>query len=71
MKIVKSKLLNLLCKKESPVKKIMQKDPKFLDSSQPTKYLSKAFLRHDFVIITDEKSVYISKCEDLTDLLSI
>lgn len=71
LKIVKSKLMNMLCNKDSPIRKIMQKDYKSLNSTQPTKYLSKAFLRHDYVVVTHEKSLYIAKCEDLTDLLSL
>lgn len=63
-------LLNLSLNKDSAIKKGISKEFKKLDSSDPMKFLSKAFLRHDYVLITHETKLYIANSDNMLDVFS-
>lgn len=65
-----SSMLNYTLTKDDIIKKIIIKDFKKLSPHQPMKYLSKAFLRHEYVVIDDPQSK-IFKIVEADDMLNV
>lgn len=69
-RILTAHLLNFTLTKKDLIKKAIIKDFKFLNSSQPIKYLSKAFLRHEFVIVIHEGKYFLVQPDDMLKLIN-
>lgn len=63
-------LLNFSLKKDQEIKKAVLKDFKNLLSSQPLRFLSKAFTRHQFVIVIDNDKFFLVVPDDMLKLLN-
>ena len=63
--ITSKQILNALTsfklKIDNPIGKIVLKDFKVVESNQSIKYLSKAFTRHNYVIVKNSENLYV--CE--------
>ena len=62
-------LLNFTLKKSDYIKKAVNKDVKRLDSSEPLKFLSKAFIRHESVFVLHEGKIFKIVSDDMLSLL--
>lgn len=61
-------LLNYTLKKDQVIKKAISKEYKQLNSKQPMRFLSKAFIRHEFVIIKHDDLLYLAQSDDVLSL---
>lgn len=66
-----SHLVNLTLKKEDKIKKAIIKEFKKLSINDPIKFLSKAFKRHDFVLITEDEKENVYRIATPENILDI
>ena len=63
-------LLSFTLTKEKEIRKAIIKDFKQLSSSQPMKYLSKAFSRHNYSLVTDNGKYYLVQASDMLRIMN-